>query len=147
MRSACRALVEAAGIQSRVSFVGLIQNQAKAAALSSADIFVLPSFSEGFSSSVLEAMSYRCPVCITPGCNFPEVERSGAGLIVEADQPDTEKGLRQLMEMSDQERKAMGESAHRLVTGTYNWSEISDQMISLYNWLQNGGSAPAFIDQ
>lgn len=65
-----------------VRFLGAVYGVDKWALYAAADIFVLPSHSEGFSMAVLEAMASRLPVLVTDGCNFPEVCSQGAGYVV-----------------------------------------------------------------
>ncbi len=76
-------LIQANGIQNSVLLTGMVTGKRKNALLSRADVYTLPSHAEGFSISILENLAVGNPVVITPGCNFPEVERVGAGYIVD----------------------------------------------------------------
>jgi glycosyltransferase involved in cell wall biosynthesis len=51
--------------------------------LRAADLFVLPSHDEGLPMSLLEAMSYKVPVIVTPVGEIPKIIRHGAtGVVV-----------------------------------------------------------------
>ena len=58
--AAARGFFEAAGCADTVVFTGLLEGDVKHAALAAASVFVTPSYSEGFSMSVLEAMPPDC---------------------------------------------------------------------------------------
>ena len=51
-------------------------------------------------------------------------------------------GLRQLSQMSDEDRKSMGDRARALVATKFSWSRIGVQMRSVYEWLLKGGTPP-----
>lgn len=57
---------------SNVSYIGPVFGEEKNQLLQQAHFFVLPSFSEGFPTSVVEAMQYGLIPIISEGCNFPE---------------------------------------------------------------------------
>jgi len=61
------------GVLDKVIFTGMLKDRKKLVALGGSDIFILPSYSEGFSMAILEAMISKLPVIITHQCNFPEV--------------------------------------------------------------------------
>ncbi|PQO38067.1 glycosyltransferase [Blastopirellula marina] len=128
-----------------ITLTGPLFGQDKYAALAVADTFVLPSFSEGFSMAVLEAMACRLPVLISPGCNFPEVARTGAGIEVEPTVDATLDGLSELMQMSDSQRQAMGERGRRMIEGQYTWDRVAQQTIELYRWLLGRAERPSCV--
>jgi glycosyltransferase involved in cell wall biosynthesis len=69
-------------------YLGLISGAQKQAEFLRADLFVLPSYSEGFSMSVLEALSYGLPVVATPvGALGEIVTHERNGLIVPVGEP------------------------------------------------------------
>lgn len=72
---------QAAELAGRVTFLGATEKVAEA--LSAMDAFVLPSFSEGMSNTLLEAMSCGMPVVATRVGGNPEVvEANCSGLLV-----------------------------------------------------------------
>jgi glycosyltransferase involved in cell wall biosynthesis len=66
-----------------VEFVGRITRDRTAVAYQSADLFVLPTLSDGFALTQLEAMAHGLPVVATPNCGTV-VEPGRDGLIVPA---------------------------------------------------------------
>jgi glycosyltransferase involved in cell wall biosynthesis len=140
--SALRQLIADAGVERSVTIAGPLIGERKIGALAAASLFVLPSFSEGFSMAVLEAMAARLPVLMTPGCNFPEAEKAAAGMQVEPTEDDTARGLRKLLSLSDAERAEMGRKGRALVEREYTWDRVALRMMELYRWLAGGGQAP-----
>lgn len=72
-----------AGCLDAVTFTGMLTGSLKHAALAAASLYVAPSYSEGFSLSVLEGMAAKLPCIITTGCNFPEAAAAQAALVVD----------------------------------------------------------------
>ena len=60
---------------------GYISQEEKSQLLESADLFVLPSFYEGFGMPILEAQAVGCPVITSNVSSMPEVAGQGALLI------------------------------------------------------------------
>jgi poly(glycerol-phosphate) alpha-glucosyltransferase len=133
------------GLEPRVCFTGPLQGQEKLAALAGAELFVLPSFSEGFSMAVLEAAAAGLPVLLTPQCNFPELVRASGAIEVSPDVAGCEAGLRELLGLPDAERRLMGQRGKDLVARSYTWPRIVEQMLSVYHWLLEGGTPPACV--
>ena len=73
-----RRFVEAKGIADSVKFLGdSVHGRKKLHAFEAVDIFVLPSYSEGFSMAVLEAMAAGLPVVVTNVGAMPEIITDG----------------------------------------------------------------------
>ena len=140
-----RRLIQELGLVQSVILTGNLQGESKREALGAAEVFVLPSFSEGFSMAVLEAMACSLPVLLTPECNFPEAAASGAAVEVEATVRGTEAGLRRLLSLGDTERQKMGRSARTLIAARYTWDRVAEQTMQLYCWLTGRGLRPEFV--
>ena len=108
-RAGLEAQIEALGLQNQVTFAGLLTGKMKGAALRHSQAFVLPSHSEGMPLALLEAMGARLPVLDTPGCNFPEAAHAGGAIETPATEEGSLEGLSELLAMSDDERRAMGQ--------------------------------------
>jgi glycosyltransferase involved in cell wall biosynthesis len=140
-----RRLVDEFNLSRTVTFTGNLEGNLRLAVLSAADIFVHPSFSEGFSMAVLEALSCHLPALITPGCNFEEAVAVGAAVEVLPNTDDTENGLRRLLSLSDAERQAMGRRGRALIEEAYTWDRVAAQTLDLYQWLCGTGPRPATV--
>jgi len=92
----------------------------------SADLFVLPSYSEGFPMAVLEAAAYRLPVVQTIECNFPELTIAGGGWQCQADQEDLQRVLCQALSSDGTELRERGELGRALVAEDYSWDAIAE---------------------
>ena len=125
------SMIMSEGIPNKVIFTGMLTGKAKLAALSRADIFVLSSYSEGFSNAILEAIACGLPVVITNQCHFPEVKECEAGLVIEPDVEQLNKSLEVLLDNSKLRIK-MGNNGKKLIKERYTWDRIADKMIEVY---------------
>jgi glycosyltransferase involved in cell wall biosynthesis len=137
-----RILVKDYALEKSVLFLGSVYGEDKRQILAAADVFVLPSFSEGFSMAILEAAAAGLPVLLTRECNFPELAKSGAAIEISPQTSAIEEGLRQILELSEEQRKAMGRRGLELVKQAYTWPIIADRMCRVYEWLAGNGSRP-----
>ena len=149
---------------SSVVFAGPAFGETKEALLRSADAFILPSLSEGLPMSVLEAWAYGLPVLMTEECNLPEGFAAEAAIRIGApgcadqrtkgpevrDQISEPKGqtvgiatgMRRIMEMTEEERVAMGARGRALVEERFTWPKVAAQMKAVYEWVLGTGPRP-----
>jgi glycosyltransferase involved in cell wall biosynthesis len=133
------------GLGDRVTFLGHASGEAARRAWGAADAFVLPSYSEGFSMAILEALAARLPAIITTACHFPELRAVEGAITVNPTTGDVTQGLRTLWEMSPAERLAMADRGRRLVESRYTWDRQAERLADLYGWLDRGGTEPAAV--
>jgi glycosyltransferase involved in cell wall biosynthesis len=140
-----RQLIADLRLERTVTMAGVISGQTKLAALSAAKYFCLPSYSEGLSVAVLEALSIGLPTVITAECNVPQVDSSGAGVIASNEPRALAETLISCLGVTARERHEMSFAARRLARSQFDWDTIGRTMHSVYEWLLEGGIPPACI--
>jgi glycosyltransferase involved in cell wall biosynthesis len=124
-------MVNQYSLKEHVTFLGMVQEDAKKEVLAAADFFVLSSHQEGDSIAIKEAMASGLPVAITPACHFPEVMTLNAGVVVKPDLGDWAKALINLAEHKN-ERTQMGKNAAKLIMEQYTWQRITERLKLIY---------------
>lgn len=122
--------VRQCGLEGRVLFTGPVAGARKLALLGNADVFCLPSYSEGLPTAVVEAMLCGRPVVITRNCYMPEVATCGAGLVVETTVQGIEQGLSEIMGTS--QRRQMGEAGQACARESYDSALVAEKTVALY---------------
>ena len=103
-----------------------------------AQLFVLPSHSENFGNTVLEAMQHGLPVIVTPEVGAARiVQDAKGGLVVHADAVPLSEAIQQLTEDHSLAR-SMGEAGRRHVAEHFGWARVSATMEALYASLVHG---------
>ena len=138
-------LISACNITGSITFTGMLQGAMKWSAFAAAEAFVLPSFSEGLSVSVLEAMGMSLPVIVTEPCNMPEVATHHAGWQIQPNAAELTTALRELLANSPTQNHAIGRCGARLIQTRYTWPIVAAQMAELYRWVL-GGPKPISVD-
>jgi glycosyltransferase involved in cell wall biosynthesis len=101
-----------------------------------ARLFVLPSYSENFGNTVLEALLRRVPVTVTQGVGAADVVRqSGGGIVVGAD-PEVLGPTINRFTTDENLARSMGEAGQRYVMDHYTWAQIAARMEDLYRVLK-----------
>ena len=95
--------------------------------------------------TVLEAWAYAKPVVMTPECNLPEGFSAEAAVRIGLRSDEIAAGLKQLAEMSDDDRAAMGTRGHTLVATKFSWPRIGEQMRAVYESVLVSGAPPETI--
>ena len=112
------------GVSDKLIFTGSVTGATKIALLHSADLFVLPSHSEGFSISLLEAMACQVPVIATRACNCSDVSSAQSGWECEADVESLLETLKTAMSASELERTQRGRNGRALVQTKFTWPRV-----------------------
>jgi glycosyltransferase involved in cell wall biosynthesis len=130
LRQALEAQTRALGVEDRVSFLG--HREDISALLASSDLFVLPSRSEAFPNSVMEAMASGMPVIASAvGGLLDLVEDGRNGLLVPPDDPEALGGAIARLVAQPTLAASLGASARRHVRERYSF----DRMIASFEHL------------
>ena len=122
-------------INEQVFLPGPVYGHQKFHILGSADVFVHTSrWEAGLPFAVLEAMAMGRPCLLTtPADPMGKVTEHGAGIVVEPTVEGVAEGLKKVVKMADDEFKAMGERARRLVETQFNWRETARKLVEAYS--------------
>jgi glycosyltransferase involved in cell wall biosynthesis len=131
--------IQHASLASRVTFTGMLRGELKWSALAAADCFVLPSYSEGFSVAVLEAMGAGVPVIVSDACNLPAIAQRSAGWVIRPDAGALSIALHECMESSRPALQQMGERGRAFAQEEFSWMSVARRMNDLYGWALGGG--------
>ena len=127
------------GLGHRAIFTGVLEGAAKRAALAAADVLVLPSYTEGFSNAILEAMAASLPVVISRQCHFPDVASAGAGHVVATEPAPIASAIESLLR-NPAGRCEMGRKGRALVAERYRWDGMAAAMGDWYRRLLAAGA-------
>ncbi|MFQ5412239.1 MAG: glycosyltransferase [Phycisphaerae bacterium] len=124
MQRMIQAAADRKGMADRITFTGMLEREEVLGALGRSSILLQPSLSEGLSLSILEAMAAGLPVLISDACNLPEVESAGAGRVVVPDRRAIAAALREMVALSDNDRRALGQCGRKLARAHFDWSAL-----------------------
>ncbi|HTJ02775.1 MAG TPA: glycosyltransferase, partial [Methylovirgula sp.] len=124
------------GIGHRVRFLSrTVLGADKEYLYASARAFVLPSYSENFGNTVLEAMQRGLPIITTPEVGASQIVLDAkAGLVTDGD-ADSLSGAIQNLWSSDAMARSMGEAGRHHVGQHFGWPTIAAEMEALYETL------------
>ncbi len=126
-----QTLVRDLGLAHHVRFDGEVTNLRQH--LRAADIFVLPSRSEGFSNAILEAMASSLPVVATDvGGNREAVEEGISGFLVPPEDPDALSAAILRLLSDPFQAKAMGVAGRTLVAERFTTEAMMNQIAGAY---------------
>ena len=124
----CRQL----GLETTVTFVGIVEGAAKIEEFLSADVCIVPSHTENFGMVVAEALAHGTPVIASRGTPWSAIETHGAGLWVPND-PKELAGAISRIRQSD--LPAMGRAGRQWMMRSYTWRAIAERMLAVYRGL------------
>ena len=130
-------IIKENGLSQIVKFEGWVSGEKKVELLNNADVFILPSYTEGLPISILEAMSYRLPVISTPVGGIPEVIKDGENgfLFTPGDKDALYNAINNLVADKNQ-REDMGEKSYKRVQQHFP-DKVAKILENIYTELMN----------
>ncbi|GAB3045773.1 glycosyltransferase [Spirosoma pulveris] len=128
-----RQFIEQHKLSDSIRMVGMLTGDDKKAALADADLFTLPSYSEGFSMAVLEAMAAGTPTLVSDRVGFGDVirEHKAAGVLASLTAESVTEGIAQLLG-NEQVRQEMAQNATALLKKQYDIDVVAKKLLDEY---------------
>ncbi len=129
--SGLQELIRKLNLTDKVQFVGGVKDVPRY--LSTADIFVLPSRSEGFSNAIIEAMAGALPVVATDvGGNAEAVEDGVNGFIVPSENPSALAEAMSKLLADPSMAKEMGLAGKKIAADRFTTDAMMNQITTVY---------------
>jgi glycosyltransferase involved in cell wall biosynthesis len=118
-----------------MKYIGSVYGEKKKELLTQCMYYVLPSFSEGLPSSLLEAMSYGLMPIVTEGCNLPEVFSQHLGVKINTDIADIAKALQEtsVWDVEEVAKKAL--KGRNFIKDHFSLEAVTDLQTDLFSKL------------
>jgi glycosyltransferase involved in cell wall biosynthesis len=130
-------------IENKVRFLGRVSELELITLYSMADVFVFPSFYEGFGVPLIEAMACGAPVITSNTSSLPEVAGDAAVLIDPHNNDQIAKAMLQVLE-NEQLRHELRQKGYARAQN-FTWPKSASKMLSVYQKLFDG--ATNFTDE
>lgn len=128
-----RSLVEEKKLSDFVKFFGQYTRDDLVRLQQEADVFVLPSFNEGMSNSLLEAMAGGLPVLMTPTGGAEELILNGEnGYIIDFGESKSIESKIEILLRDKELIERMGKRS-REIAETMSWKRVSEKYRRLYD--------------
>lgn len=125
-----------------IRWVGEVDDDAKWDLYRSADLFVLPTFSENFGIVVAEALAVGVPALTTTGAPWSVLNERSCGWWIDIGVEPLVAALREATTLGDDERAAMGARGRDYVAADLSWEHVATEMLAAYRWLLGKGERP-----
>jgi len=137
-RKEIERMIDANGIRGKVIFAGEVLGGDKVSALTDADCFVLPSYSENFGMAVVEALYFSLPVVLTREVAVSdEVLKEKAGLVIDKNEQELAGAMVKLL-MDKKSAAQMGRRGREMVLERFSPLKVAEKFRETYKSLING---------
>ncbi len=131
-RQRLQEMVKGLGLSNRVSFVGSVPNRKVAEYMSAADVFVLPSLSEGFPVVIPEAMAAGLPIVTTNVRGLPEIVKDGENGFTVDPQNSQQLAEKISLLLDDKELRQKISRNNRRKARQYSWETVVEKLEKVY---------------
>lgn len=125
-----RSLARHSAVRDRIHFTGFVPDEMLPALYNACDLFVFPSFYEGFGIPLLEAMACGCPIACSNRTAMPEVAGKTAVLFDPASTASMGQALHDMLVNLDLCQK-LGEAALERARG-FSWDATARTVLNVY---------------
>ncbi|MGA1206089.1 MAG: glycosyltransferase, partial [Opitutales bacterium] len=113
----------------RITFTGPVSDADKWEVYRSADLFVLPSYSENFGIVIGEALGMGVPVITTTATPWERMEEKGCGWWIEPGEDSLKLALKKALALDPETRAAMGKRGSAWIRSEFTWESVGRQFV------------------
>ena len=126
-----RKAAQDSGVADRIHFTGFVSDQDLLSLYNACDVFVFPSFYEGFGLPVLEAMACGRAVACSNASALPEVADAAAILFDPCSTPEMTRAITDLV--LDSELRARMEKLGLKRASHFSWRRTAESTLEIYH--------------
>lgn len=115
-----------------IKYLGGVFGPEKEALFQRCIFYILPSFSEGLPSALLEAMANGLIPIITEGCNFPDVFENDLGVKVTTDKNSIKEALEQSSSWTNDTIQDKSQRGRALIVDQYSLEAVTEKQMEIY---------------
>ena len=122
------------GLEEDVIFTGYVPEEDRPRLMSAAEVFVFPSFFEGFGMPVVEAQACGTPVVTSNTTSLPEAAGEGAVLVDPKNVSQLTRALEEVLSSESRRKELVKKglaNAHR-----FDWNDSAQKLIEIFNSLE-----------
>jgi glycosyltransferase involved in cell wall biosynthesis len=139
------SLIKQLNLVDRIKIIGPLFDQAKNDAFAAAELFILPSYSEGSPMVVLDSLAAGVPVITTKASSWSDLAEYKCGWWTDISTSAIGIALQEAVNMTAEDLQQMGEQGKNLIASKYTWPQLAQKTISLYDWLLGRDDKPDFV--
>lgn len=120
------------GLENRVTFTGMLLGREKLAAFVDSNLFVLPSYSENFGMSVIEAMACGLPVVISNQVGvYKDIQKNNGAVVVECNAASLYQGITAILDNPDLAAR-LTLQARKITADYFDIEKVADRMLEAF---------------
>jgi glycosyltransferase involved in cell wall biosynthesis len=129
----------------RASFENGVYGKDKVRLFQSVDLYILPSHTENFGITVVEALANGVPSIVTKGAPWQGIVEHSCGWWVTREEKALYEALMEATSLSEEDLRSMGERGRAWMQRDFAWEQLGRKLHLTYEWLLGGGPPPDWV--
>jgi len=132
-------------LNNKIKIIDPLFGQDKEDAFAAAELFILPSYSEGSPMVILDSLAAGVPVITTKASTWSDLIEYNCGWWTDISTSAIALAIKEATNMPSDYLQMMGKNGKDLISSKYTWSQLAQKTIQLYNWVLGRGAKPDFV--